>query len=63
MIRETNQKAAGGAVLRTGRRAEEAGHSENSYQELASNLGPGQVKEKAFNRNFEISYIYQLQMP
>lgn len=37
MIGDTNQKAAGGAVLRTSRRVEEAGHSEGSYQESASN--------------------------
>ena len=36
MIGDTNQKAAGDAVLRTSRRVVEAGHSEGSYQESAS---------------------------
>lgn len=41
MIRDTNQKDARGAVIRTGRRVGEAGHAEGSYQESASSLGPG----------------------
>lgn len=41
MLIDTNQKDARGAALRTGRRVEVAGHSGGSYQESASNLGPG----------------------
>lgn len=37
----TNQKAAAGAVIRTGKKAGEAGRSEGSYQELTSSSEPG----------------------
>lgn len=40
-MRVTNQKAATGAVIRTGRTVEEVGQSEGSCQESASNLAPG----------------------
>lgn len=50
MIRGTNQRAVRGAVLRTGRRVEEAGHLEGSYQASASNLGPKE-DGRNFNRN------------
>jgi len=40
MKKETNQKAAGGVVIHTGRRAEEAGCSEGSCQESASSSEP-----------------------
>lgn len=56
MIRDTNQRAARGAVLHTGRRVEEAGHSEGSYQASASNLGPKEHRRN-FNRNFGFKYL------
>lgn len=51
--RDTNQKAARGAELRTGRRVEEAGLLEGSSQALASNSVPKKC------RNFTlISYSF-----
>lgn len=40
MIRGTNQRAARGAVRRTGRKVGGVGLSKGSYQVSASNLGP-----------------------
>lgn len=58
MIGDTNQKAAGGAVLRTSRRVEEAGRSEGSYQESASNSGPKEERKKPLIGTF--TYIYSI---
>lgn len=45
---ETDRRVAKGAVTHTGRMAEEAGHSEGSYQESASNSKPaGQSKQNS----------------
>lgn len=54
MSRGTNQRAVRGVVLRTGRRAEEAGRSGGSYRASASNLGP----EEKFQQKFELSRTY-----
>lgn len=44
MIRDTNRRAARGAVLRTGRMAEAAGHSEGSYLASVSNSRPTEYR-------------------
>lgn len=44
MIRDTNRRVARGAVLRTGRMAEAAGHSEGSYLASVSNSRPTEYR-------------------